>query len=83
MTRHHAEPSIEEKSFFDSKPFFNYTIALHCTLFYIRIILQKQKPWFCSAAIKYYFSAGHHEQEKNTGQVKCSAVAIKQRLNKS
>ena len=35
-----------------------------------------------SAANKYYFSAGHHEQEnqKTTGQIKFSAVTIKQRI---
>ena len=33
-----------------------------------------------SAANKYYFSAGHHEQKnkKTTGQIKFSAVKIKQ-----
>ena len=38
MTGHYAEPNIDNQSFFD------YTTALHCTLFYIRTILSEQKP---------------------------------------
>ena len=35
-----------------------------------------------NAANKYYFSAGHHEQEsqKTTAQIKFSAVTIKQQI---
>ena len=51
MSRHHAEANINKKSSFllwrhTAKSFFNYTIALHCTLFDIRTIPSEQKPWF-------------------------------------
>ena len=48
----------------------------------------KQEKWrvaiifdaFCSAANKYYSSAGQHEQKnrKTAGQIKFSAVTVKQ-----
>ena len=38
-----------------------------------------------SAANKYYFSAGHHEQknQKNTGQIQFLPITIKQRIKLS
>ena len=48
------------------------------TMVFILLIIQH----ITSAANKYYSSAGHHEEKnkKTTGQIKFSAVTIKQQI---
>ena len=42
----------------------------------------KNKSWLSSTANKFYSSASHHEQKnkKTTGQIKFSAVTVKQQI---